>query len=71
MKRRCTKGYFNNIIKELKVEDRFVFREMFRMDVSDFKNDWAKISDMIEPKERLGGTEPIKSDERFSIAFIG
>ena len=31
----------------------------------------GKISDMIEPKERLGGTEPIKSEERFSVAFIG
>ena len=50
-KRRRTKGYFNNIIKELKVDDRFGFREMFRMNVSDFENVLAKISDMIEPKE--------------------
>ena len=64
VKRRREKGYFNNIVKELRLEDRVGFREMFRMDVSDFENVLAKISDLIEPKERLGGTEPIKSDER-------
>ena len=31
------KRLFNNI-KELRVEDRFGFREMFRMDVTDFEN---------------------------------
>ena len=29
VKRRNEKGYFNNIVKELRVEDRFGFREMF------------------------------------------
>ena len=32
VKRREKSGYFNNIVKELKVEDRLGFREMFRMD---------------------------------------
>ena len=53
VKRRREKGYFNNIVKELRIEDRVGFREMFRMDVSDFENVLAKISDLIEPKERL------------------
>ena len=69
MKRRREKGYFNNIVKELRLEDRVGFREMFRMDVSDFENVLAKISDVIEPKERLGGTEPIKSDERLGLTL--
>ena len=37
VKRREQSGYFNNIVKELKVEDRLGFREMFRMDVRDFE----------------------------------
>ena len=54
IKRRHDRGYFNNIIQELRVEDRFGFREMFRMNVTDFENILAKISDIILPKERLG-----------------
>ena len=46
VKRRREKGYFNNIVKELRLEDRVGFREMFRMDVSDFENVLAKISDL-------------------------
>ena len=37
VKRREQSGYFNNIVKELKVEDRLGFREMFQMDVRDFE----------------------------------
>ena len=50
------RGYFNNIVKELKIEDRFGFREMFRMDIADLssfllrfsiefhqKKDWEKL----------------------------
>ena len=37
IKRREQNGYFNNIIKELRIEDRLGFREMFRMDVGDFE----------------------------------
>ena len=38
IKRRKEKGYFNNIVKELKIEDRFGFREMFRMDIADLSS---------------------------------
>ena len=37
VKRREQSGYFNNIVKELKVEDRLGFRKMFWMDVQDFE----------------------------------
>ena len=55
IKRRHDRGYFNNIIQELRIEDRFGFREKgfrekFRMDVTDFENILAKISDIISPK---------------------
>ena len=49
IKRRREKGYFTNIIKELKIEDRFGFREMFRMDIPDFEIILSKISDLITP----------------------
>ena len=36
VKRRDQNRYFNNIVKELEVEDRLGFREMFRINVGDF-----------------------------------
>ena len=67
IKRRHERGYFNNIIQELRIEDQFGFREMFRMDVTDFENILAKISDIISPKERLGGTN--QADERLALTL--
>ena len=67
IKKRRYRGYFNNIIRELRIEDRFGFREMFRMDVIDFEYVLGKISDIILPKERLGGTDSIQSDERLAL----
>ena len=69
IKRREEKGYFNNIIKELKVEDRLGFREMFRMDITDFEFILTKISNRISPKERLGGTNPVNADERLALTL--
>ena len=69
IKRRQERGYFNNTIQKLRIEDRFGFREMFRMDVTDFENILAKISDILSPKERLGGTNPVHADERLALAF--
>ena len=42
---------------------------MFRMDVSDFEYILKHISDLISPKERLGGTIPIESDERLALTL--
>ena len=67
MKRRSDRGCFNNIIKELRIEDRTGFRDMFRMDVADFECILTKISYLISPKHRLVGTDPIKCDERLAI----
>lgn len=69
IKRRDEKRYFNNIVKELKIEDRFGFREMFRMDIVDFELILTKISDLISPKERLGGTKPVNADERLALTL--
>ena len=37
IKRREERGYFSNIVQELKIEDRLGFKDMFRMDVTDFE----------------------------------
>ena len=39
------------------------------MDVGDFEFILSKISDLISPKERLGGTRPIESDERLALTL--
>ena len=51
------------------VEDRHGFLEMFRMDVGDFEFILSKISDLISPKGRMGGTRLIESDERLALTF--
>ena len=47
MKRRSYRGYFNNIIKELRVEDRTGFRDIFRMDAADLEYILTQISGLI------------------------
>ena len=69
IKRRQERGYFNNIIQELRIEDRFGFGEIFRMEVTDFENILPKISDIILPKERLGRTNPVQADERLALTL--
>ena len=69
VKRREQSGYFNNIVKELKVEDRLGFREMFRMDVGDFEFILGKISHLISPRQmsNFGGHLPIMPDEKLAL----
>ena len=49
IRRRGSHGYFNNIIQELKIEDRTGFRNMFRMTESDFE----KFFSTLERKSAL------------------
>ncbi|XP_066924421.1 uncharacterized protein [Clytia hemisphaerica] len=69
LKRRKEKGYFSNIVQELILEDHRGFRDMFRMDVRDFQFVLSKISDLISPTERSGGTTPINADKRLSLTL--
>ena len=52
-------GSFQNIIKELIVEDRYAFKEMFRMSVEDFETVLKHIDE--------GGTLPVLSGERLVV----
>ena len=69
VKRRSESGYFNNIIKELKIENLLEFRDIFRMDVIDFEFVWRKTSHLISPNETNGGHKPILSDERLAVTL--
>ena len=71
VKRREQSGYFNNIVKELKVEDRLGFREMFRMAVGDFEFILGKISQLISLRQmsNFGGHLPIMPDERLALTL--
>ena len=42
---------------------------MFRMDVTDFENILVKTSDIILPKERLVGTNPVQGDGRLALTL--
>ena len=59
------------ITRELKVEDRLGFREMFRMDVGDFEFILGKISHLISPRQmsNFGGHLPIMPDERLALTL--
>ena len=71
VKRREQSGYFNNIVKELKVEDRLGFREMFRMDVGDFEFILGKISYLISSRQmsNFRGDLLIIPDERLALTL--
>ena len=59
----------DNIKRELRIEDRAGFREIFRMDVTDFEFILAQVFDLISPQERLGVTNPIECDERLTLTL--
>ena len=67
MKRRSKRGFLSNIKRDLWIEDRLGFREMFRMGVTDFEFILAQISDLISPKQRFGGSNPIECDSTLFI----
>ena len=71
VKRRKQSEYFNNIVKELKVEDRLGFREMFRMDVGDFEFILGTISHLISPRQmtNFAGHLSVMPDERLALTL--
>ena len=54
-------GSFQSIIKELIVEDRHAFKEMFRMSEKDFETVLKRVDDFISAQEIQGGYCPILS----------
>ena len=69
IRRRNQLGLYETLIKELIIEDRLSFKEMFRMSVEDFEAVLSQIHDLIAPQEFQGGPRPISSDERLALAI--
>lgn len=70
VKRRGQFGIYETLVKELIVEDRMSFKQMFRMSVEDFEIVLSHIDDLISPQERArGGNRPILSNERLALTL--
>ena len=69
IRRRSQLGLYETLVKELIIEDRLYFKEMFRMSGEDFEAVLSQIHDLIAPQEFQGGPRPISSDERLVLAI--
>ena len=69
IRQRSQLGLYKTLIKELIIEDRLSFKELFRMSVEDFEAVLSQIHDLIAPQEFRGGPRPISSDERLELAI--
>ena len=63
IKRRDMEGYFNNIIKELSLEDSSEYHEMMRMSHRNFVTLLSNTEADITPKQVLGGHKVISAAE--------
>ena len=70
IKRREEKCFFNNIVKELRLEDLQGYSEMMRMNYDSFKFVLLKIGKDITPLELAkGGLKPISPAERLILTL--
>ena len=69
IQRRATKGYNNNIVKELRFEDTQGFSDMFRMNYSTFQEVLRYIEHEITPNEVMGGHRVISPGERLTLTL--
>ena len=69
IKRREEKGYFNNIVEELRVEDTASYREMMRMDYETFQDILTAITPTISKKQVQGGHKIISPAERLTLTL--
>ena len=67
VKRRDERGFFNNIWKELSIEDTGTFKRIMRMNVQTFKKLLDLVEKDITPTERSSGTRPVPPAERLTI----
>ena len=69
IKRRHQLGSFQNIIKELIVEDRYAFKEMIWVSLEEFKTVLKHIDGLISPLEIQGGHRTVLSDQRLTLTL--
>ena len=69
IKKRTQKGFYANIVKELRLEDSGAYKEMTRMNYDTFLTLLSFIEPYISPQDTYFGTKPIKADERLTITI--
>ena len=69
IRRRSSKGCYNNIVKELMIEDTAGYEEMMRMNHGNFCEILGMIEPYITPKDILGATEVIKAPEWLALTI--
>ena len=69
IKRREEKGYFVNIVRELRFEDTDSFTEMFRMKFSTMKEILKIIEAEITPHRVMGGHAVISPSEHLALTI--
>ena len=69
IKRRAQQGLFNNLVRELSIEDTAAYKEMMRMTHEDFLRILCLIERDITPEEISGGTDVITSKARLTLTL--
>ena len=69
IRRRDERGYVNNIMKELAVEDTAEYKDMMRMSHSDFQRILSYTEQDITRKQVLGGNKVISPKERLALTI--
>ncbi|XP_068674609.1 uncharacterized protein [Montipora foliosa] len=69
IKRREEKGYFCNIVKELRTEDLSGYREMMRMNYNQFLTILLVLEPHISKKQVIGGHKTISAAERLTLTI--
>ena len=64
IRRHNEKGHFENIVRELMIEDTAGYKEMMRMNYENFTTILGIIESCITPKQCLGGTKVINKSTR-------
>ena len=67
--RRDERGYFNNIVKELAIEDTAQYKDMMRMSHSVFQRMLSYIEQDITRKQVLGGNQVFPPKERLALTI--
>ena len=63
------RGYFNNIVKELAIEDTAQYEDMMRMSHSVFQRMLSYIEQDVTRKQVLGGNKVISPKERLALTI--
>ena len=69
IRRRDERGYFNNIVKELAIEDTAAYKDMVRMRHADFQRILSYIEQDITRKQVFDGNKVISPKERLALTI--